>query len=102
PGARGRGLPCPRLGSRRPGRHLLNHPNHGSSWVSFHGTPLAFLPSSMWGCRQRNGFTLVEVMVVILIIGLICAIGIPSFVKYQRRSKTTEATMNLRKLFDAS
>jgi type IV pilus assembly protein PilA len=36
------------------------------------------------------------------IVGVLAAIAIPSFMKYVRRSKTVEATMNLRKLADAA
>jgi type IV pilus assembly protein PilA len=41
-------------------------------------------------------------MIVVAIIGIMAAVAIPAFMKYIRRSKTTEAAMNLRKLFDAS
>lgn len=36
------------------------------------------------------------------ILGIVGAIAIPAYMKYMRRSKTAEATMNLRKLFDSS
>jgi type IV pilus assembly protein PilA len=55
--------------------------------------------------RPRNksgGFTLIELMIVVAIIGILAAVAIPSFMKYIRRSKTTEASMNIRKLFDSS
>ena len=51
---------------------------------------------------QRKGFTLIEMMIVVAIIGILAAIAIPAFSKYVRRSKTTEAVMNLRKMFDSS
>jgi len=38
----------------------------------------------------------------VAVIGMLSAIGLPAFMKYIRRSKTSEATMNLRKLLDAS
>ena len=52
--------------------------------------------------RTTRGFTLIELMIVVAILGLLAAIAIPAFTKYVRRSKTTEAVMNLRKLFDGS
>src|SRR5262249_6605742 len=52
--------------------------------------------------RKAGGFTLIELMIVVAIIGILAAVAIPAFMKYIRRSKTTEASMNVRKLFDSS
>lgn len=52
--------------------------------------------------RKGKGFTLIELMIVVAIIGILAAVAIPAFMKYIRRSKTAEATLNLRKLFDSS
>ena len=41
---------------------------------------------------QRAGYTLVEVMVVVTIVGILAAIGAPMYASYVYRAKTTEAT----------
>lgn len=49
--------------------------------------------------RKKEGFTLIELMIVVAILGILAAVAIPAFVGYVRRSKTSEATGNLNSLF---
>lgn len=42
-----------------------------------------------------RGFTLVELMVVVAIIGILSAIAVPNFKKYQAKSKQSEAKIQL-------
>jgi len=46
------------------------------------------------------GFTLVELMVVVAIIGILSAIAVPNFKKYQAKSKQSEAKINLSALYN--
>lgn len=51
---------------------------------------------------NKKGFTLIELMIVIAIIGVLAAVAIPAFLNYVKRSKTSEARINLRQIFDSA
>ena len=51
--------------------------------------------------RDQSGFTLVELMIVVAIIGVLSAVAVPNFKKYQAKAKTSEAKVQLAAAYTA-
>jgi type IV pilus assembly protein PilA len=55
----------------------------------------------MLSINKSQGFTLVELMVVVSIVGLLSSVAVPNFRKYQAKSKMSEAKLHLATAYTA-
>lgn len=51
--------------------------------------------------KNNQGFSLVELMIVVAIIGLLAAVGVPQYQKFQSRARTSEAKTALGALYSS-
>lgn len=51
--------------------------------------------------NKRTGFTLVEIMIVVLIIGILLAIAVPNFIKARQNSRLQTIVANLKQIESA-
>lgn len=51
---------------------------------------------------REKGFTLIELMIVVAIIGVLAAVAIPAYVNFTRKAKTAEASTNLGAIYQGA
>ncbi len=50
-------------------------------------------------CRNRRGFTLIELMIVVVIIGILAALAVPRFMRSTTKTKQSEAKLVLKQIY---
>lgn len=70
--------------------------NHAIPLQYYHvAADLHAMPHSPTNSERRRGFSLLEIVISVLIIGLLASIAIPRFMTYQYKAKSAEAKTNL-------
>ena len=52
--------------------------------------------------KHEHGFTLIELMIVVVIIGVVAAIGIPNFIRMSENAEKASCISNQRNIFEAA
>lgn len=52
--------------------------------------------------KERKGFTLIEIMIVVVIVGILAALAIPRYIAAARKTKISEARIMLKNIYRAA
>ena len=52
--------------------------------------------------KQQSGFTLVEILIVVVIIGILATVAIPTYFKYVERGYASDAKVSIKNIYENS